>query len=127
MRLIAFLIIVIMLSSSCLAANYITYTIDDSKPKQGNVLTFNVYHKTGRADLSNLIKSKESKRKYNIQYSLDEKKLNYCLNKITKNWKRDIAPNITIETRIVKGYQEDLDKNFKRDLWFRIRRGEKVC
>lgn len=131
MKKIALLLfMMIVLCSVSYATGFKTYVVEERQKdvQKDKFITFYVPHSlTGRQKLSCLIKSKESKRQFYLRYAEDEKTLDRCMAKITKNWKRDVTPEGVKGRKIVKGYDEDMDKKFRRKLWFKIRRGEKVC
>lgn len=124
------MVLLVILSSISYGVGFKTYIVEDTEggTEESSFLTFDIPHeKTGRQKLSFMIRQKEVKRNYYLKLAEDEEELQRCLKKITKNWKRNIAPDTNIESKWIIGYDEDEDKKFKRKLWFRLRRGEKIC
>ncbi len=79
-----------------------------------------------REQASSLYRKAEEKRLFYYQLEEDQEKLDRCIKSITRNWKRDIAPEGS-KPKIIMGYNEALDSKFRWKLWSRLRHGEKIC
>ena len=124
MKPVTILLLIVLFSTISSAAQYTTFIVEE-KPV---FLTYVVSEGlSGSQDLHALIQQKENKRKYYLQRQEDEEKFQRCLKKITKNWRKNIAPNSTFESKWINGFNEDIDKKFARDLWFKLRSGEDIC
>ncbi|MFH1643003.1 MAG: hypothetical protein ABIC04_08980 [Nanoarchaeota archaeon] len=124
-----FACILIVICSSSVSGLYKTYIIDEkSGLPSAKFLTFNIAHDvTEKEELTGLFKKTSDKRISNYQYAQDEETFARCMKKITKNWKRNIAQDGTVESKYVTGYNAELDKSYEREIWFSIRRGDKAC
>ena len=124
-----FLLMLVILSSISYGAVFKTYVVYD-KPKvdSNKFLTFVIpQESTSREKMCWTIKKKMDKREYNIKFQNDMELLEKCLREKTKNWKRDVSPKGFSGVKEIYGYDEELDRSFKKKLWTKIRDGEKVC